>query len=312
MSLAPCVLVLAAALAVAVAQDGLYSRPAPGGSRGDIRVETSLVFVPVSVTDAAGRPVEGLAASDFSLYEDGQVQQLARVTRPGRAAIDLALVLDVSGSMQARFPFARQAAAAFTRRMAHLGDTVTLWTVGATPTLSAGPTSDVDGMISTLTGLSGAAGTTALFDTTADAADSLGHPIRPATLRILILLSDGQDNNSTRQGLSGAVARLQRTDCVLYAINSAGASSGFNETGRRGVRALEALASGTGGLVFAPDRQEDLRAVFDRIAADIESRYLLEYYAPGTAGIDGFHEIRVEVAGRPELQVRSRRGYRAR
>jgi VWFA-related protein len=211
--------------------------------------------------------------------------------------------------MNPRFQFAQQAAAAFVRKMVHTGDTVSLWTIGPTPSRKVARTDDIDALMSALMGLPGTDGTTALFDTAVAAAADLKRPSQPGSLRVLILLSDGEDNNSSDHGLIGAVNALQRTDCVLYAINSAGTSSNINETGRRGIGALEALASGTGGLVFAPEQPQDLPAVFGRIAADLEAQYLLEYYASNVSSDGAFHQIQVLVPGRLGLRVRSRRGY---
>lgn len=303
-------LLLSAGLAAAPRRLPQASQAAiPGLFEGRIRVSANLVSVPVSVTDVEGRPVRGLEAADFAVKEDGRSQEVARATRPGRATLELALVLDASGSMNPRFQFAQHAAAAFVRKMARSGDTASLWTIGPAPSLKVGRTRNVEAVLSALRSLPGTAGMTALFDTVVAAATDIARPSQPGSLRVLILLSDGEDNNSSTYGLIEAVGALQHTDCVLYAINSAGMSSDINETGRRGIRALESLASSTGGLVSTPEQPQDLPAVFDRIAADLEAQYLLEYYAADAAAGSVFHRIQVDVPGRSGLRVRSRRGY---
>src|SRR2546423_7298566 len=47
-----------------------------------IRVSSNLVVVPVSVTDAKGQPVMGLAVKDFRLEEEGRVQEIAQIRDP--------------------------------------------------------------------------------------------------------------------------------------------------------------------------------------------------------------------------------------
>jgi len=303
-------ILLSAWAVVAATQESLRANLQPAGAfDGQFRVSANLILVPVSVTDSSGRPVPGLDAADFLVEEDGRLQAIARITDPGRAALDLALLLDTSGSMTPRFRFAQQAAAAFIRTMVRDDDTISLWSIGPVPSLKVGRTCDVDAAVSALMALRGAEGTTALYDTAAAAASSLERPSRPGSVRVLVVLSDGEDNNSVRHGLPGAAGELQRTECLLYAINSAGSSAGVNETGRRGLRALHALASDTGGLAFSPERPEDLPAVFDRIAGDLHAQYLLEYYAREAPEPERFRQVRVRVPGRPDLRVRSRRGY---
>jgi VWFA-related protein len=89
---------------------------APGGEEvGEdevVRVETQLVPVPVVVRDRTGRPVTGLRATDFALYEDGQPQRVASFATTD-APFEVALLLDTSGSTRAEVALIRRAANAF-------------------------------------------------------------------------------------------------------------------------------------------------------------------------------------------------------
>ena len=44
-----------------------------------LKVDSRLVVVPVSVTDSAGQPVQGLAANDFRIAEEGKQQTIDHV-----------------------------------------------------------------------------------------------------------------------------------------------------------------------------------------------------------------------------------------
>jgi hypothetical protein len=65
-----------------------------------IRVSSNLVAVPVLVLDAAGRPVLDLSLADFRLEKDGQTQKIVRLSEPGATPIEMALLVDVSGSVR--------------------------------------------------------------------------------------------------------------------------------------------------------------------------------------------------------------------
>jgi VWFA-related protein len=80
---------------------------------GDVvRVETQLVSVPAVVTNNAGRPVPGLRAENFLLFENGQQQKITNFATT-EAPFEIALLLDTSGSTRVDVGLIRQAANAF-------------------------------------------------------------------------------------------------------------------------------------------------------------------------------------------------------
>src|ERR1051326_6263129 len=88
--------------------------PAANESKGDdendvVKVSSNLVVVPVSVTDARGRPVDGLTAKDFRLEEEGRAQEIEGLGDPQQGPLELALLIDVSGSVKERFGFEKDA-----------------------------------------------------------------------------------------------------------------------------------------------------------------------------------------------------------
>ena len=77
-----------------------------------MRVETQLVSVPAVVTNSSGRPLTGLRAENFLLFENGQQQKIANFATT-EAPFEIALLLDTSGSTRADVDLIRQAANAF-------------------------------------------------------------------------------------------------------------------------------------------------------------------------------------------------------
>ena len=88
----------------------------PGGEEVNendvVRVDTQLITVPVVVRDQEGRPVTGLTASAFQLYEDDLPQRVATFATSD-APFEVALLLDTSGSTRAGIALIRSAAYAF-------------------------------------------------------------------------------------------------------------------------------------------------------------------------------------------------------
>jgi Ca-activated chloride channel homolog len=92
---------------------------------GDVlRVETQLVSVPAVVTNNAGRPMVGLKAENFVVYEDGKPQSVSNFGTT-QAPFEIALLLDTSGSTRADVLLIRQAANAFIDAL-RVGDRVAI------------------------------------------------------------------------------------------------------------------------------------------------------------------------------------------
>jgi len=77
-----------------------------------VRVDTQLIPVPVVVRDREGRPVTGLTASDFQIYEDDRPQRVAAFATSD-APFEVALLLDTSGSTREEVGLIRRAALSF-------------------------------------------------------------------------------------------------------------------------------------------------------------------------------------------------------
>lgn len=102
---------------------------------GDVlRVETQLVSVPAIVTSSSGRPMGGLKREDFLVYEDGQKQSIATFGTT-EAPIEIALLLDTSGSTRADMSLIREAANAFVNSL-RPGDRIAIVAFG---TMKDGP-----------------------------------------------------------------------------------------------------------------------------------------------------------------------------
>src|SRR5215510_14384269 len=111
----------------AVAQRSRKVEKSRAQEPGDtIRINSSLVEVPISVTDAAGRPVRNLTAEDFQLEEEGKAQQVITLGAPGKSPVEIALLFDISASIFDLFPFQRRAASRFLGEVLRPNDAVSI------------------------------------------------------------------------------------------------------------------------------------------------------------------------------------------
>lgn len=339
-------LLSAASINVTRAQDTLgpppplpRPRPTPAPTPDDsdvevVRVTSNLVVVPVSVTDAGGQPVLGLTAKDFRLEEEGRTQEIAQIGDPEQVPLEIAILLDVSGSVDARIDFEKQAAARFLKQVLKPGDRATVFAIDIKPRMVLARASAANAS-SALLALQPMKGPTAFYDAVIDAAQYLAKQTPPGSRRVIVVITDGEDNYSekikaaigdTSQEQSRATPQtrlavfnrmqmevqrqVQLAEAAFYSINPSGQALRLNVISQRAQDAMGQLANSTGGTSFVPERLEDLDAVFRQITAELRSQYLLQYYSDEETQKSGkFVRIKVSAPAHPQLRVRSRQGY---
>src|SRR4051812_41140843 len=167
--------------------------PTPGPIEYDVvRVNSNLVMVPVSVTDAQGQPVLGLKPTDFRIEEDGKPQQIAQLGNPEQVPLDIALLVDVSGSVVARFDFEQQAAASFIKQVLKPEDRALVYAIDDKPRQISSLTSADVAAHSVLT-IKPANSYTAFFDSVLAAVRNLDQSSGTGRRRIAVVISDGDD-----------------------------------------------------------------------------------------------------------------------
>lgn len=276
-----------------------------------IRITSTLIAVPVSVTDPAGQPVKNLTPTDFRVEEEGQAQKVEFLGEPGQSPVEIAVLFDVSGSVHERFQFEQQAVSRFLKTVFRSNDTATIFSIGQDPKLILERTSNLEKAMSGAMSLQPTREQTSLFDTVVKATHYLRDSAAPGTRRVIIVISDGEDNSSDNYNLPQALRELQQTDCIFYSINPSGKSIWLNKISQRGQENMQSMAQITGGYAFLPDKLEDLENAFQQIATELQAQYLLGYY-PSEERMDGkFRRIAVKVPKRPDLRIRARQGYYA-
>lgn len=191
------------------------------------RAGVDLVVLNVAVLDDDGEPVTGLTAEDFKISEDGVPQEVALFASSSNTPLDIALVLDMSGSVAASAPAIKRDAKAF---LDALGPSDCVYFVPFQETVHAGTWSapDAAALISLVNRIP-LQGGTALYDALARGlanvnralypnlpgdqgsndylrvdGDNCGSPLPPASLGIpgsvrrtaVVVLSDGGDEHS--------------------------------------------------------------------------------------------------------------------
>jgi len=191
-----------------------------------VRIETQLVSVPAVVTDASGRPMTGLRADNFQIYEDGRPQKIANFATT-EAPFEVALLLDTSGSTRAEVGLIRRAALAFIEAL-RPGDRVAVISFNtkqdgdvrlATVEVKAPLTDDRDELRDAVEAV-GASNGTPFYDGLEKVAQDIFRE-RPRDemrgRRALVALTDGVDSTSD-SGFEEAREALKRAGVVSYFV----------------------------------------------------------------------------------------------
>ncbi|HSW38773.1 MAG TPA: VWA domain-containing protein [Acidobacteriota bacterium] len=285
-----------------------YAQPAIDTHGNAIRVTSTFVSVPVSVTSIKGSAVQGLTIDDFLVLEDGVPVTISRMSVAARSPLQLALLVDISGSIHDSFELERKAAIRFLEKVWKPGDMVSILSFSGHTEMHLENFGHVSEALRKLALLEPEKGPTALYDAIVETAGLMNRTASDQTRRAMIVFSDGADNRSDHC-IRRTLDAVQRSNILFYSINSSGASVRLNSVNRRGQENMEELAAAGGGMAFVIDSTSDADHIFNAIATDFSAQYLLSYYSPNPYKKGTYRHIKVSLPGKSEVRIRARRGY---
>jgi Ca-activated chloride channel family protein len=306
-----------AAPAASAPNNGNDSPPAASGSpalASDTPEETVTVIrkrvdevnVVFTVTDKREHFVKDLKESDFRVIDDNKpalsIQSFSRQTN---LPLRVGLLIDASNSVRDRFKFEQEAAIEFMNQIIRPKyDKAFVIGFDTTPEVTQDFTDSLESLSKGVRMLR-AGGGTAMYDAIYFACrDKLMKEDKGviATRRTIILLSDGEDNQS-RVSREEAIEMAQRAEVIIFAIST-------NTSGMklRGDKVLEHFAEETGGKAFFPFKIEDVANDFSEISDELRSQYAVSY-KPADFVADGKYRKIEILADNKKYHVRARRGY---
>jgi len=275
-----------------------------------IRVDTTLVPIPVTVTDPLNRFVTGLEIKHFRLFEDKVEQKISYLSSED-APISIGLVFDHSGSMGAKLQKSREAVAQLLKT-ANPDDEFFLVQFNDRPELAVAFTHNADEIQKRLTFIE-SKGRTALLDSVYLAISQMKKAHNPR--KALVVISDGGDNSS-RYTETEIKNLVREADVQIYAIGifEPLMSRGRSAEELAGPSLLSEIAEQTGGRHFPVENLAELPDVAERIGYELHNQYVL-FYSPINATKDGkYRHVQVKLVqpkGLPPLRAFWRLGYYA-
>jgi VWFA-related protein len=275
------------------------------GVEQTLSVSVERVNVLFTVAGRGGKLVTNLTRDDFTVFEDGEPQTISNFSIDADMPLNVALLIDTSGSVREKLRFEREAASRFFYSVLRSGrDKALLMTFDTGVEIIQDYTEDPAALQTAIQTLI-AGGSTSLYDAVAKA--SVHEQVNRGGRHVIVVLSDGLDNSS-HIDLANALQIAQENDAIIYSISTNRLEGSFSLEPELGDSHLETLSAETGGRALFPTRMEQLPHAFDRIIEEIRAQYSLAY-GPTNRQHDGtFRTIHVASSHKGYV-VRCRHGY---
>lgn len=295
-----------------------------------VKINTTLVSIPVVVSDRQGRFIPGLKADDFTVYDDGNLQSISFFAAE-EEPLTIALLLDTSKSTRNVLGKIKDAAKDFIKLLQPTDRCMIV---------------SFDYDVHQLSPLTSDRKVLEKAIKQAEIGQFIGTVLRDAVFEVvkrslsnisgrkaLIVLTDGKDYGSYPT-IADLLYMLQESDAMVYTVfyktqlpfagfRPGGMRRGFPDRGpmvRRRIQAelddadaiefLTQIADATAGRFYNRD-VTDLKKTFKLIAEELREQYRLGYYPPQSSAPKGqLHKVKVKVAHQ-EIVVRSRTTYRS-
>ncbi len=267
-----------------------------------ISVDSSIVVMNATITDASGKAVGGLGQKLFKVFEDGREQEIVSFSAE-ETPFAAVILLDTSGSMENRVTLARSAAIQFLSGL-RTDDNVAIYNFDSKVALvqEFSNSRDIREQVFDLK----AVGMTVLNDAIFKAAEILSK--RPEKRRAILVLSDGADTMS-RRSADKALQAASLAGATIYTVDM----SAFDDNSRGRVQnqgVLKNFSEKTGGKFIATPGGVAMRDAFKRVAEELGVQYTIAFQPANTSKDGKWRSLELRVA-RPGLTIRTRKGYKA-
>jgi Ca-activated chloride channel homolog len=266
-----------------------------------------MVRIAAVVRDQKGRFVQDLTARDFEVLDGGQTRSITDLQRD-IAGVSVAVLLDVSGSMEGHMPNAREAATHVLSWMDATRDEAAVYTFDTHLDERAPFTVGLRTLPDSMTHVV-PFGATSLHDAIAETARRVG--AREGRRRAVIVMTDGADNASHLKP-SDVSAIASGIDVPVYIFGIV--PSIDNPESDASTRSVEStafagpladLAAWTGGHVFVASTPGQRSVAARQIIDELRHQYVIAFESSGRPG---WHPLVVRARNK-DLIVRARSGY---
>ncbi len=286
-----------------------------------IKIDSTLVTIPVSVINAEGNYLLNLSQKDFRLYEEGAQQEITNFTSI-EVPVNVVLMIDTSRSTKFKIEDIQRAATIFVEQL-RPADRVMIVSFDDKVRVQCEFTSDRNtlkqAIAKTKTGLG-----TKLYEAVNLVMNQKLSAVQGR--KAIVLFTDGVDTESKYGSGKQSMFDVEKNEVIIYPIQydtqetiaailndnqppNLLSSQPTTEEFQLATRYLRGLAERSGGRLQLAATLSNVAQAFALIAEELRHQYSLGYYPTREGQVDEFRRVRVEVLP-PHKSVRARAGYR--
>jgi Ca-activated chloride channel family protein len=274
-----------------------------------IRAGVELVNVMATVRGKGNAIVRGLTKEDFKLMEDGKEQQIRQFSSESNLPLTVALLFDVSWTMNQYLETEQRALTRFVQRIMKPGDQGLVAAFRTETELFQDLTKDLSQMLAGVNKLK--IQQTRVVGTATYDAMKLVIEKRLANVggrKLILVLTDGQDENS-RNSVQNLVASAQKHEVMIYQIIVPIREIVPTQQQMYTYQmATDLMTKDTGGRAFKAYSQTDFDKVLDEIQDEVRSQYAITYASSNPKRDGKYRKIEIKMA-KGGLRVSAREGY---
>jgi Ca-activated chloride channel family protein len=277
---------------------------APASARQEpIRVSVELVNILASVMDTQNRPITSLTKDSFQIFDDGVPQKISIFEAETHLPLDLALMIDASGSTRLDYSQQVQAASEFIRKVVRTGDSLAVFSFDQDVHVLADFSSDVPHLQHAVHAIKKGGGTS-MYDAIYLGAQTLSKR-KTDRRRVIVLVTDAGESTS-KASFETARNQAVRSGAMMYTVvlRPVKSESGRNTAGEH---ALQTITETTGGYMFFPDGATRLDDIFSQIDRELRTQYRIGYYPERKSSGNALRKIDLHVDG--DFKMRYRQAY---
>jgi VWFA-related protein len=293
-----------------------------------IRAGARLVVIPASITDKHGRPISGLAPSDFILMDNGKPRPVQVDTDDsGLAPIALVMLIQTSDISLSALAKIRKVGAMIPDAVVGANGESAVVTFDSQVRLVRDFTANTEQISQAFQELkTGDDNSGRMIDAVDEALRMLGRQGKAAR-SIIVLVGESRDRGSEVK-LDDVLAKMRNTGVTIYSLtysayltpfttkageyvppSGGGILTAITETARLAKQnTVKALVAESGGYSFSFQTKSKLENDLIQLGREIHTRYYLSF-TPQSEEALGYHQLELQIKGRTDAVIRSRQGY---
>ncbi len=278
--------------------------------QSDFRIKTQVALVSFDavVQNSKGQFIENLQSNDFQIYDDKVAQQI-ELFSPDSKPLDIALVIDASGSEQNYRSQHRAAALDVLQKLNPKEDRIALFCFGTYPIQLTGLTLDHSLIIGAFERIP-EMGVSSIAEALLDATQYLA--LQPkGRRRAILLISDNVQNLSPQliENDEGIIQEMLEVDVTLISIKTPGTKSIYKPTKMQ----VSRIAADTGGEVLDANSLDVLSDALSAAVLRLKNSYVIGFYPSDERDPGSYHKLTIQLDKNKcsDCKIWTRKGYYA-